>query len=325
MAALSTTPVRVAATASTRRERPRLRAGIRIGAAAAILVATALAVGAGPFLRGLAAVSPSSVLTALVLAAVASAAAAWRWQVVCAGYGLPLSRPAAFAAYYRSQFLNAVLPAGVLGDVHRAWTHGRAQTRAADAVRAVAVERLFGQIVQIVLTLGILLAWGFGSPLVPLAWAAAALAALVALAFAVAVLLPRARPLLRRAHLLLRREAGLLHPVLARPSRLLAMILASVAVVSAHVALFLVASVAVGVPLDGGRLTGVALVVLAASAIPVNLGGWGPREAAAGAAFAISGLGAAAGVAVSTTFGVLALVGVLPGALLLLTARRRRT
>ena len=318
MAALSASPVNGVGATAERRDRVRLRVGVRIGAGVAILVATALAVGAGPFLRGVAAISPSSILAALVLAAVASAAAAWRWQVVCAGYGLPLRRHAAFAAYYRSQFLNAVLPAGVLGDVHRAWAHGRAQTRIADAARAVAVERLFGQIVQGAVTLGILLPWGSGSPLVPLAWAAAALASLIALAFAVAVLLPRAR-------LLLRREAGLLRPVLARPAGLLAMVLTSAVVVSAHVALFLVACAAVGIPLDVGRLAGVGLVVLAASAIPVNIGGWGLREAAAGAAFAISGLGASAGVAVSTTFGVLALVGVLPGALLLLATRRGRT
>jgi hypothetical protein len=49
--------------------------------------------------------------------------------------------------------------------------------------------------------------------------------------------------------------------------------------------------------------------------------GWGPREAAAASAFAIVGLGAEAGVAASTAFGVLTLIAVAPGAIVLLVDR----
>jgi len=67
----------------------------------------------------------------------------------------------------------------------------------------------------------------------------------------------------------------------------------------------------------------VALIVLGAAAIPVSIGGWGPREAVAASAFALAGLGAGAGVAVSTAFGVLTVVAVLPGALALVADRFR--
>jgi hypothetical protein len=69
-----------------------------------------------------------------------------------------------------------------------------------------------------------------------------------------------------------------------------------------------------------------ALVVLLGASIPVNVGGWGPREGVAGWAFAVAGLGAAAGVAASTLFGVLTVVSVLPGAIamVVLAVRRRR-
>ena len=55
--------------------------------------------------------------------------------------------------------------------------------------------------------------------------------------------------------------------------------------------------------------------VLLAAAIPFNVGGWGPREGAAGWAFALAGAGAAAGVSAATLYGVLALVAVAPGAI----------
>ena len=301
--------------AAPQRRSRRLRLALRSAAGIGILIATVLFVGLGPFLRGIAAISPVSALAALALATTASAPAAWRWRAVANGYGLALKWRAAFAAYYRSQFLNAVLPAGVLGDVHRAWTHGRDQARLGSAARAVAVERILGQCVQIMLTLAILLPLGFGSALVPLAWCAGVSVVAVVVAGMAAALLTGARRLVRR-------EWDLMRPVLARPAVLMTIVLASIVVVGSHVALFVVASLVAGLPFDGG-IVAVGLVVLAASAIPISVGGWGPREAAAGVAFAAIGLGAPTGVSISATFGALALIGVVPGAVLLLVDRRR--
>jgi uncharacterized membrane protein YhiD involved in acid resistance len=68
------------------------------------------------------------------------------------------------------------------------------------------------------------------------------------------------------------------------------------------------------------------MVIQIAAAIPLNIGGWGPREGAAAWAFAAAGLGAASGVTVSTLYAVLMLIAVTPGAGLLLkdAVRRRR-
>ena len=65
------------------------------------------------------------------------------------------------------------------------------------------------------------------------------------------------------------------------------------------------------------ELLPLALVVLLAAAIPLNVAGWGPREGAAAWAFAAAGLGAAQGTTVAVVYGVLALVATLPGAVLL--------
>jgi len=295
---------------------PRTRATARIAAAIAVVIATAATVGFGPLLRGIASVSTGPVVVAVALAAVATAAASWRWRRVAAAIGVPVGRADAFRTYYRSQFLNTVLPGGVVGDVHRAYAHGRSQGRLATAARAVAVERIAGQLVQGALTLAIVLSLGVGRALAPLAWiAGGVLAAVVPAVAAVAAT--------RRGRALLRREGAMLRPLLARPATLVAIVGASAVVVVAHATTFVVAALAVGVPPDPGRLIPVAVIVLAGSAIPVGVGGWGPREAVSTAAFALAGLGAGTGLAVSTAFGVLTTIAVAPGALVLAEERIR--
>ncbi len=295
---------------------PRVRSALRIAAALAVVAGTIAVVGVGSFLHGLASISPMTVLAAAVLAAIATAAAAWRWRIVSAGFGLSLAWSEAFTSYYRSQFLNTVLPGGVVGDVHRAYVHGQHHDRVDLAARAVAAERVAGQLVQIVLTLAILLPLGLASPLAPLAGISGAIAALALAAVGVIALTRRGRAAVKR-------EYRMLRPVLTRPAALCAIVAASVVVVAAHATTFVVAGLAAGVHAGADELAVVALIVLGAAAVPVNVGGWGPREAVAASAFALAGLGAGAGVAVSTAFGVITVVAVLPGALALLADRFR--
>ena len=55
--------------------------------------------------------------------------------------------------------------------------------------------------------------------------------------------------------------------------------------------------------------------------VPLNVGGWGPREGVAAWAFAAAGLGAASGVAAAAAYGVLGLVATLPGGVVLAADR----
>jgi len=75
-----------------------------------------------------------------------------------------------------------------------------------------------------------------------------------------------------------------------------------------------------------GELVALLMVVQTAAAIPLSIGGWGPREGIAAWAFAAAGLGAANGVTAATLYAVLMLAAVAPGAGLLLrdAVRRRR-
>ena len=105
--------------------RGRVRPLLRLLVGAAVVVALVWRFGAGPVLDGLRAVDLGSVLAALVIGLVSTVCGAWRWCLVARGLGMRLSLPAAVADCYQALFLNSVLPAGVLGDVHRAVGHGR--------------------------------------------------------------------------------------------------------------------------------------------------------------------------------------------------------
>src|SRR5260221_657832 len=130
---------------------------LRLAAGVTVLWFLVRQVGATPLGDGLRAVPWRAVVAAVTLIALTTVCSAWRWRVVARALGIGIGLPGAICAYYRSQFLNCVLPGGVLGDVHRAVTHGRSAGDVARGVRAVAWERLCGQVIQAVVTAVVLL------------------------------------------------------------------------------------------------------------------------------------------------------------------------
>lgn len=239
----------------------------RVAAGAVVLAVVVWHVGTGPFVDAVSSTSPTALLAALAITAVTTVCCAWRWQAVAGRLGVEVPLGSAVGAYYRSQFLNATLPGGVLGDVQRAVRHGAAP---------VVAERSVGQVVQVVATAAVLLA----APL-PVGAVVAGLVVVAALV------------------------------------RWPVVVLTSLLAAAGHVVVFLVAARAVGTDASLAELLPLALVVLLAAAIPLNVAGWGPREGAAAWAFAAAGLGAAQGTTVAVVYGVLALVATLPGAVLL--------
>jgi hypothetical protein len=104
---------------------------------------------------------------------------------------------------------------------------------------------------------------------------------------------------------------------------------ASAIAVAGHAATFLLAAHVVGSAASMAALLPLTFLVLLAMAVPLNVGGWGPREGVAAWVFATAGLGASQGVEVATVYGVLAFVACLPGLAVLVNdwvraASRRR-
>lgn len=294
--------------------RPWTRTAVGVG----ILIAILFAVGAEPFVRGITSVTPAAVVAALALTAVATAAAAWRWRVIAARLGLRLGWRESLAAYYGSQFLNTVLPGGVMGDVHRAVSHGRSVDQVAQAARAVAAERMVGQAVQLLLAFVVLASIGISA----YAPAMGLLLVLVGVVGAAAI----AAVVSRRVRTMLQREWTILRDALGTVGTIVRVVAASIVVVCAYVAMFVVACVAVGIDAGPERVTAAAVIAVVAASIPLSIGGWGPREGAAAWAFGAAGLGAATGIAAATAFGVLAMIAVAPGAVVVAASvlRRRR-
>src|SRR5215469_14043270 len=130
---------------------------LRLAAAVTVLWFLWQHVGTAPFRDGLRAVTWQAVVAAVTLTALTTACSAWRWRVAAQALGIGIGFPAAVRAYYRSLFLNSVLIGGVLGDVHRAVTHGRRSGDVGLGLRAVAWERLCGQVIQAMVTAVVLL------------------------------------------------------------------------------------------------------------------------------------------------------------------------
>ncbi|MCW7943489.1 hypothetical protein AAW14_15730 [Streptomyces hygroscopicus] len=298
--------------------RRALRTHLGTVAGAAILGVLLWRLGTGVFLDGLRRIDVPTLLAGLGIGVLTTVFSAWRWCRVARALGIRLPLGAAVADYYRALFLNAALPGGVLGDVHRAVRHGQSAGDMGRGVRAVVLERTAGQVALVAVGVPALLT--MPSPVLSQARHLAgllALGALGALAVVAAVRMGRApRPSRGRrafgAALVEARTA-----LLARGSWP-AVLLSSVVVLAGHLLMFLVAARVAGSDASPATLLPLALLALIAMGLPLNIGGWGPREGVTAWAFGAACLGADLGLAVAVVYGVLSFVASLPGLVVLL-------
>lgn len=274
---------------------------------AAVLAVVVWTTGTGPFVAGVRSLDAVTLLLGAALAVPITVAGAWRWRLVARGLGVGIGLAPAVAACYRAQLLNTTLPGGVLGDVHRGVSHGRDAGTVGRGLRSVVWERVAGQVVQAVLVVALLLV--LPSPV------RSSMPLVLALVVALSLLAVRAT----RASRLLRDDVR--RGLLGRGTWP-GVVVASTVAVAGHVATYLLAARAVGVTVPTATLLPLALLVLVAAALPLNLAGWGPREGMAAWTFAAAGLGAETGVATAVAYGAIVLVATLPGAVVLLAPRR---
>jgi uncharacterized protein (TIRG00374 family) len=306
--------------------------------------------GTGPIVDALRTIGGRALVATLVIGALTTVCCAWRWSLFAGGLGVRLPLLTAVADCYRSVFLNATLPGGVVGDVHRAVRHGREVGDLGRAVRAVVWERTAGQVVQLAMAMIVLSA--LPSPVQPYM---SALTIAVLIGGACAVLVSRAlsrsglpgrellrgelrrsgpprgelrryglpRYGLRRLARALRTARAEIRAVLLARRIWLRIVLASMVAVAGHLATFLIAARAAGATAPLSQLVPLTLLALLAMGLPANIGGFGPREGAAAWAFGAAGLTATQGVATAVVYGALVLVASLPGAAVLVVRRVR--
>lgn len=291
----------------------RLRTHFGTVAGAAILGVLLWRLGTGVFLDGLRRIDVPTLLAGVGLGLLTTVFSAWRWCLVARGLRIRLPLAGAVADYYRALFLNAALPGGVLGDVHRAVRHGQSAGDIGRGVRAVVLERTAGQAVLVAVGAVVLLTQP--SPVLDDARRLALVLAIVAAGAAVTVgVVRRARPTASSGRFgavraLLTEARGVL---LARGSWP-GVLLSSVVVLAGHLAMFLIAARVAGSAASVAELLPLALLALLAMGLPLNVGGWGPREGVMAWAFGAAGLGAGMGLSVAVIYGVLSFAAALPG------------
>lgn len=298
---------------------------LRVLIGVAILGVLVWRVGTGAFVDGLRVINAWSVLAALGIGFLTTVFSAWRWCLVARRLGLRLSLPAAIGDYYRALFLNAVLPAGVLGDVHRAVSHGQQSGDIGKGVRAVFLERFAGQVVFLGFGVVVLLSQpkllaAVAVDLVPSRTVLIALVCVLAVVLALVFWARRGKSgsKWRRGVATTLNDARL--GLLARDTWPGVTVLSALTVVG-HLGLFLVAARVAG---SHGTLTQLLpplVLALLVMGLPINIGGFGPREAISTVAFGAAGLGASQGLTVAVVYGVLALIASLPGAVVLFARR----
>ena len=305
--------------------RPLARRLLRLAVSLAILAALLAWVGWRPLLDALSQAAPGWVAVGVVLALLANSVCAWRWRALARHLGHEVTPHWAWVAYLRGQALNAVLPgATVGGDVWRAWALHREGMPLARASASVVLDRLSG-LWALVLLGGAVSAAALVVGLPPGAWpglrglampAAGGLLGLATLALALAPLvllrvgarLPWAQRSWWRAW----GESAQRDAVGLWAQQLGLSLMAQLATVAALMA----AARALDLPLAWWWLVPAAAPIFIAAALPVGLGGWGTREAAAVAVLGLLGVPAAQAVAVSVLFGLYPLLqaplGLLP-------------
>lgn len=295
-----------------------MRALVGVG----ILAALVARLGTAAVVDGLRAIGLGSMLVALGVGLLTTVLSAWRWCLVARALGLRLPLTVAVADCYRAVFLNSVLPSGVLGDVYRAVNHGRGEGDVGRGVRAVALERAAGLLVLVVVGTVVLLT----QPILLTAVAANLVTGpvvvigglvVVGVLAAVAVRGGCASRLRRALRTVLTDVRSGLFSLGTWPG----VVLLSVATLAGHLTLFVVAARDAGSEAALGELLPLLVLALLAMGLPLNIGGWGPREGVAAAAFGVVGFGAAQGLTVAVVYGTLSMIACLPGVGMLLPRR----
>ena len=299
-----------------------LRAPVQLAVTAGLL-ALLWHVSGGKMVDRIAGADPLWVAAGLgcATAAMGFAALRWRYTALCVGVSITLER--SVKEFYLAGFLNQVLPGGIAGDALRAWRQGKHAASVerggmGRAIRAVVIERIANQTVIAICALVSLTLWMW----MPGAFAHTRIWLPLVGFGAVVGSIPVAIGVLARRHgggrieRLLRdgREALLGRSMLAQLGL-------GFLVIGSCVVMFYCAAQAVHAPLSLFHLVALVPGALFAMSIPISIGGWGLREASAVALWTMAGLSPDAALASSIVYGLLALLGALPGAIVLAVDR----
>ena len=247
-----------------------------------------------------------------------------RWRIILnslihvrAGFGQ------LFGIYYASLFFTQILPS-IGGDVVRVMYHRRLGLPVGPTIISVALDRVMGLGSLLLLILvSIPLLNGFHpSSAVMLAILTMAGGGIAGAGIASALLLwMQRRAFWHRLSPGLQSALGAFPWLMTSRASLSQLLPLSIAVHLLSLVVLYLAATAVGVPLSLLAILAAGPSLFLAQAVPVSIGGWGIREAAAVVVLGITGTDAASAVLIGLTLGVLITLAALPGVLLWLVIR----
>ena len=253
------------------------------------------------------------VLGGLLLVQMQVILSALRWQLTARALGLPITTADAVREYYLASLMNQALPGGVTGDAARV-LRSRHAKGTATAAHSVMIERLAGQVVLLGVTVaGLTISvWRVDAALLSAAWTLIRNAIWVSLALIVVLY-----AIHQVARGRVKRFIDDLRPAVNQAwfasGRWKKQLILSVSIVGSYVAMFALAASAVSAQLPPIAWVTVVPLTLLAMALPISIGGWGVREAAAAVLWPLLGMKAEAGIATSVLYGLISLAGSLPG------------
>lgn len=271
-----------------------------------LLLLLTLAIDSGEVMMMLSRLPAWSLVAALLISIPQVVLSALRWRYTAQRLNLPLGTGESILAYYRATLVNQLMPGGVLGDVERAWRARHPQARTSAAVHSVMIERLSGQL-ALLLTIAALVTMAppFALPGAlggEWLWGAAA----VVLLLAIALRLPFIRDYSALLH------ADVRAALLRWPAPVIQLGLSAAVVATYFATLALLDSAIAGQPVTVEKLALHACLLLS-MVLPVSVAGWGVRESVAAALWPLAGFPASEGVALGIAYGVVILLGSLPG------------
>ncbi|MBL4613543.1 MAG: flippase-like domain-containing protein [Magnetovibrio sp.] len=296
----------------------------RVGVALKIMISVVLvwalmgSVGAQGALDRMLDVSPLWLSVALALGAVQMLIGMVRWRAVLVALDAPMSWGQTFRFMYIGAFFNQTLPSSVGGDAVRGYLAYRAGMGLGPAVNGVLLDRIatvLALVLLVVVVMPFAVVTGEGAQ-----WFAQGVWIVLVLALVgteTLMLLDRLPSNWQRFRLI----AGLsvlaadarrafLHPI-----RMPVLMFWSVL---GHVNLSMIVfslAVGLGVEISPSQCLLLFPPVLLAQTVPISIAGWGVREGAMIAMFAMAGVSAESTLAVSILFGVVMVVVSMPGGL----------
>lgn len=242
---------------------------------------------------------------------------AMRWQRTANRLGQLLGGRRAIEEYYLATVANLSLPGGITGDAARV-VRNRATKGWQVATQSVMLERLAGQLALFLIAFLGWVLWPLlmtaGVPVSVLHTLIVAMA--VVLCMVVSVFLVHRHGSLRVSHFV-SSFGPAIRQVWLSDRQWLVQLTLSLLIVATYLGVFLCSSYALNQPLPLMAVFTIVPIVLLSMALPLSIGGWGIREAAAASLWPVAGLLPEAGVATSVLYGLISLLAAVPVVLLI--------